>query len=279
MTAILLALGTALCYGVSNFIGPQISRNLPTMAVIIAGQSVALTVSAAVVVVHGEGSPTATEIGAGLLAGLGNAGGLALFYVAAASGPLSIITPIGATGAGVPVLIGIAGGERVGALGLAGIVLAIGGVALAARRVGGTAEEAADLRRTVLLSVSSAACFGVFLWAIAPASEAGVFWGVLLSRISLVGSLVAGTLLLGRALRVPAVAIPKVALPGVLLFGGTLLYAAATQEGLLSVVSVIATMFPVVTVTLALVFLHERLSRVQWVGVAAALTGVVLLSA
>jgi uncharacterized membrane protein len=77
---------------------------------------------------------------------------------------------------------------------------------------------------------------------------------------------------------VPGRALPKVALPGVLLFAGTLMYAAATREGLLSVVSVIATLFPVVTVTLALVFLHERLSRTQWVGVAAALTGVVLLS-
>jgi drug/metabolite transporter (DMT)-like permease len=279
VTAILLALGTALCYGVSNFIGPQISRDLPTMAVIVAGQTVALLVSATVVIAHGEGAPDAGEVGAGLLAGLGNAGGLALFYSAAASGPLSIITPIGATGAAVPVLIGIAGGERVGTLGIAGIVLAIGGVALAARRASTSAQEAADLRRTVLLSIASAACFGVFLWAIAPASEAGVFWGVFLSRMSLVASLVAGTLLLGRALRVPAVAVPKVALPGVLLFAGTLMYASATQEGLLSVVSVIATLFPVVTVTLALVFLHERPSRVQWAGIAAALTGVVLLSA
>jgi drug/metabolite transporter (DMT)-like permease len=278
VTPILLALGTALCYGVSNFIGPQLSRDLPTMAVIIAGQTVALTVSTAVVIVHASGAPDAGEVGAGLLAGLGNASGLALFYYAAATGPLSIITPIGATGAIVPVLIGIATGERVGALGVAGIVLAIGGVMLAARRVGGSAEEAADLRRTVLLAAASAACFGVFLWAIAPASEAGIFWGVMLSRISLVGSLVAGTLLLGRAFRVPVVDVPKVALPGMLLFAGTLMYAAATQEGLLSVVSVIATLFPVVTVTLALVFLHERLSRVQWAGVGAALAGVVLLS-
>jgi drug/metabolite transporter (DMT)-like permease len=100
----------------------------------------------------------------------------------------------------------------------------------------------------------------------------------MLSRISLVASLVAGALLLGRALRVPPAEAPKVALPGVLLFAGTLMYAAATQEGLLSVVSVIATLFPVVTVTLAFVFLKERPSRMQWAGIAAALTGVVLLS-
>ena len=149
---------------------------------------------------------------------------------------------------------------------------------LAARRVSGSAEDAADMRRTVLLAAFSAVWFGVFLWAIAPASAAGVFWGVFTSRVSLVLLLVGGALLTRRALRVPVRDVPRVALPGVLLFAGTLMYAAATTEGLLSVVSVIATLFPVVTVTLALVFLHERLSRVQWAGVGAALTGVVLLS-
>lgn len=279
MTAILLALGTALCYGVSNFIGPLISRSLPTMAVIVAGQTVALTVSALVVALHGGEAPDATAIAAGLLAGAGNAGGLALFYSAAATGPLSIVTPIGATGAAVPVLIGLASGERLGVLGIAGILLALGGVVLAARRASASAQEAADLRRTVALASCSALGFGVFLWAIAPASASGVFWGVMVSRLSLVALLVGAALLTSRALRVPAAEVPKVALPGLLLFGGTLMYAAATQEGLLSVVSVIATMFPVVTVTLAFLFLHERPSRTQWAGIGAALAGVVLLSA
>ena len=278
MTAVLLAMGTALCYGVSNFIGPLISRSLPTMAVIVAGQTVALVVSGALVLGQGGSGPTSLEFGAGLLAGAGNAGGLALFYLAAANGPLSIVTPIGATGAVVPVLIGLGKGESVGALGFLGIALAIGGVMLAARRVSASDAEAADMRRTVLLAAFSAVCFGVFLWAIAPAAEAGVFWGVFMSRMSLVGLLVGGALLTRRALLVPLGSVPRVALPGVLLFAGTLMYAAATTEGLLSVVSVIATLFPVVTVTLALVFLHERLSRVQWAGVGAALTGVVLLS-
>ena len=278
MTAVLLALGTALCYGVSNFIGPQISRSLPTAAVIVAGQTVALVVSGVLVVSTASGSPSSEELAAGLVAGFGNAGGLALFYLAASTGPLSIVTPIGATGAVVPVLIGLGKGESVGLIGVVGIVLAIGGVALAARRVSGSDQDAADMRRTVLLAAASAALFGIFLWAIAPASEAGVFWGVFTSRVSLVALLVGGALLTRRALRVPARSVPRVALPGVLLFAGTLMYAAATTEGLLSVVSVIATLFPVVTVTLALVFLHERLSRVQWAGVGAALTGVVLLS-
>ena len=278
MTAILLALGTALCYGLSNFVGPLLSRELPTTPVLVAGQTVALTVSAVVVGVHGGAAPPLLEVGAGLLAGLGNAAGLALLYAAAESGPLSVVTPIGATGAAVPVLIGLGKGESLGVLGLLGILLAVGGVILAGRRASADATEAADLRRTVLLAVASAFCFGVFLWAIAPASQSGVFWGVMFSRLALVAFLVFGALLTRRTLRVPVADVPKTALPGVLLFAGTLMYAAATQQGLLSVVSVIATLFPVVTVTLAFVFLKERPARVQWAGIAAALVGVVLLS-
>jgi drug/metabolite transporter (DMT)-like permease len=278
VTAIAFALGAALCYGVSNFLGPLFSRGLPTMAVLVAGQAVALIVSATVVVASGTHGPDGLHVAAGLLAGAGNAGGLALFYAAAQTGPLSIVTPISSTGAAVPVFVGLVSGERLGPAGFAGIVLAIGGVALAARRASASAEEAADLRRTVILAMLSAVAFGTFLTAIAPASQSGVFWGVMISRLSLLTLLVGGALIAGRALRVPAADVPKVALPGVLLFGGTLLYASATQEGLLSVVSVLGSLFPVVTVTLAFVFLHERLSRVQWTGVAASIAGVVLLS-
>src|SRR5689334_22759417 len=129
MAAVLLALGTAVCYGISNFIGPQLSRSLPTMAVLVGGQLVALSVSAIVVIATAAELPTGQHFAAGLLAGVGNAAGLALFYLAVQSGPLSIVTPLGALGAGVPVLIGVAKGEDIGLIGLLGVVVAIGGVA------------------------------------------------------------------------------------------------------------------------------------------------------
>jgi drug/metabolite transporter (DMT)-like permease len=278
MTAVLLALGTALCYGLSNFIGPLISRELPTTAVLVGGQLVALTVSAIVVFATAAPAPPLEDIGAGVLAGAGNAAGLAFFYAAASSGPLSIVTPIGSLGAAVPVLIGVATGDALGAAGAAGIVLAIGGIALAARRRSADAAEAADLRRTVFLASLGGVGFGIFLWGLKPASSEGVFWGVMVSRFSLLVLLLGGALITGAAVRVRPRDLPKVALPGLLLFGGTMLYAAATRHGLLSVVSVLGSLNPVVTVTLALIFLHERLSRVQWAGVASALVGVVLLS-
>ena len=132
VTAALLAAGAALCYGVSNFVGPRLVRNLPLYPVLISGQVVALVVSAALVVTE-SGTPTTGQVVAAFLAGLGNAFALIAFYRAAALGPMSIVAPLGALGAVVPVLLGVAQGESLGPLKLAAIALALTGVALAAR--------------------------------------------------------------------------------------------------------------------------------------------------
>ena len=277
--AVLLALCATACYGVSNFLGPLISRDAPTYVVLMAGQVVALVASAAVLVFTAASLPGAGTATAGVVTGLGNAVGLIGFYRAASLGPLSIVAPIGATAAIVPVTLGLIEGEPASALRLAGIALAIAGVALAARRPPAEVDEPDDRRGAVLWAVIGAGGFGVFLASIDRASADGVFWALGLSRVSLLLVLGVVALLIGETLRAPARDLPKLAAPGVLLFTGTLTYAAATQEGDLSVVAVLGSLFPLVTVGLAFAFLGERLSRIQSAGVVGALVGVVLLSA
>jgi drug/metabolite transporter (DMT)-like permease len=280
--AVMLAAGLALvasfCYGVSNFVGPVLSRDLPVYPLLIAGQVVAFCVSAVVVGVANEPVPETAVVGAAALAGVGNAWGLIAFYRAAAIGPLSIVTPVGSLGAVVPVLVGVSSGESLGPVKLTGMVLALGGVALAAQRPGGPRGDETDVRAAAAWALSSALGFGLFLTFMAPASHDGVFWAVALSRAALLVVLVAAAWLLAASLRAPLRRLPNVALPGLLLFAGTLAYSSATREGDLSVVSVLGCLFPLVTVTLAFAFLGERLSRAQAAGVAAALMGVVLVS-
>lgn len=277
--AVLLALSTAVAYGVANFIGPLLSREAPTYVVLIAGQAVALAVSAAALLAVTAGAPGGGTVGAGLVTGLGNALGLIAFYRAASLGPLSIVAPIGSTAALVPVAVGVLGGEAVTPDRLAGMTLALTGVALAARRSDTPHAAAWDRRGAVTWALVAALGFGVFLAGIDRASADGVLWALVTSRASLIVILLASAWALRESLRVPLGSLPRLALPGVLLFIGTLAYAAATQEGDLSVVAVIGSLFPVVTVGLAFGFLGERLSRVQALGVAAALAGVVLLAA
>jgi len=276
--AIALALAASLCYGTSNFIGPLLSRTLAPTAVLVVGQAVAMLASGAVVVAVAAPPPGGGAFAAAVAAGVGNALGLAAFYRAAAIGPISVVAPIGATGAAVPVVLGLAVGEEVGALALGGILLAVSGAAMAARRDSDASTPAGERRKSIVYAVLSALGFGIFLAGMAPASETGVFWAVMVSRVSLLASVIGGALLLGSALRVPARDLPKIAVPGLLLFLGTISYSLATQTGLLSVVSVLGSLFPVVTVALALAFLGERLNRVQRVGVGATVLGVVLIS-
>ena len=283
--AVAFALFTSFAYGVSNYVGPRLARDAPLLVLLIAGQGCAFFLAVAIVVAQAEAAPPAGELAAALLAGVGNAGGLLLFYRAAAVGPLSIVTPIGAVGAAVPVAVGVARGEAVTALKAAGIVLALSGLVLVARRTRADAAAAAerrpgdDVRLAVLLALGAALCFGTFLAAMGPASETSAGWAVMMSRVSLLAALLAVAWRLGH-LRdgVAARRLPLLATPGLLLFAGTLSYAAATREGDLSVVSVLGSLFPVVTVALAVGLDRERLGGAQALGVVLTLSGVVALS-
>jgi drug/metabolite transporter (DMT)-like permease len=296
MTAALLAAGAAVCYGVSNFVGPRLVRHLPLYPVLISGQVVALVVSAALLVTE-SGAPSGREVAAALVAGLGNAFALIAFYRAAELGPMSIVAPLGALGAVVPVLVGAAEGESIGPLKLAAIALALVGVALAARPPGAaegpsagpdrpptgpdrTASAfAADPRRAAGWALASSLGFGVFLAGMSEAGSGGAFWAIALSRASLLALYAVVAVRLSSPLRVAAADVPRVLVPGLLLFAGTLLYTIATREGDLSVVSVIASLAPVVIVALAFVLLGERLGRTQAVGAVAAMAGSVMLAA
>lgn len=281
MLAVSLALGCSVCYGVSNFLGPQLSKRQTIVAVLVLSQVAALVACAVYVVVASEPALPAGDVGVAVLAGFGNAVGLIGFYRAAELGPLSIVAPIGATGAAVPVLFGLAGGDSLKPWQGAGILLAMGGAALAARQ--GREEEALDRgypnpRACVVWSLISALAFGVFLTALPAASHDGQAWALLDARLALVLLLVVWA---GRRLSEVPWNRSSILLtvPGLLLVLGTALYTAAAAEGQLSLVSVLGSLFPVVTVGLGVAVLDERLTRTQAVGVASALTGVVLIAA
>ena len=276
VTAALLAAGTALCYGVSNFVGPRLVLDLPLYPVLISGQVVALVVSGALVVTEG-GGPSAAEVAAAGVAGAGNAFALLAFYRAAALGPMSIVAPLGALGAVVPVTLGVAQGEPIGAFKVVAIVVALAGVALAARPA--RSEDAGDRRAAAAWALASSLGFGVFLAGMSEAGSGGAFWAIALSRVALLVVFVVVALRLSSPLRVAGRDLPRVMVPGLLLFAGTLLYTVATREGDLSVVSVIASLAPVVIVALAFTVLGERLSRSQALGAAAAMAGSVMLAA
>lgn len=280
MLAIALALGSSACYGVSNFIGPRLAREHALVAVLVLSQLAALIACAVYLVAAGGAALPANEVALAGLAGAGNALGLIAFYKAAELGPLSIAAPIGALGAIVPVVWGIATGDQLTPLELVGLVLALAGGALVGRRADDAQERAEypDPRAGALWAVGSAVAFGVFLTALPEASEDDQAWALFDARIALVVVLAVWA---GRRLatiRLGGDSAP-LAIPGLLLVAGTLFYTSAAEQGQLSVVSVLGSQFALFTVGLSVALLDDRLSRIQAAGVVAAFTGIALIAA
>ncbi len=134
MLVLTLALGASLCYGVSNFLGPQLVRQHELVTVLVISQVAALAACALYLALDGGRALPSSDMWLALLAGVGNAGGLIGFYKAAELGPLSVVAPIGASGVVIPVVWGLASGDSLKAAQVVGLVLAMGGAVLVARR-------------------------------------------------------------------------------------------------------------------------------------------------
>jgi drug/metabolite transporter (DMT)-like permease len=282
--AVALGLGSSLCWGLADFFGGLQSRKRAMLAVLLVSQGVALLLLLPFALALADEGPSAAAVGWAALGGSAGVVALGAFYRGLAIGTMSVVAPISATGAAVPVLVGLAEGERPGVLQVAGMVAALAGVILASRESEPTEDMGVAHRRAgraaVGLALVAAAGFGTFFVGVDRASAtAEVPWVIVISRsCSLVLVLVAA-LVARPDLPRDAVSFGALAMVGVLDLGANGLFAVATTKGLLSVVAVLGSLYPAVTVVLARLVLAERVSRLQEVGIGLTLAGVVAISA
>ena len=275
--AVLLALASAAVWGTADFSGGLISRRVATIPVTVISQAAGFAAILSRSRSPAAGS-TGTRSGSGILAGIGGGTGLAAFYKALSLGTMSIVSPVVACGAVVPFAVAIATGERPSGVAFAGAGLAIGGAVLASAEERHATE--ANRARAVALAVAAAVALGLFTYFLGLGSREGSALSTLTgARVGSLGFLLllaAGrreSLRVGRRWILPIVGI------GLLDMSANALFAFASRHGLLSLVSVLGSLYPVMTILLAYLVLHERLSRVQLAGVATALVGVAALSA
>jgi drug/metabolite transporter (DMT)-like permease len=282
MAAVVLALGASLAWGVSDFLAGRSARRSGALAVLLVSQLVAVVLAAAWTALSRDAAPDAHAAILGVLAGLSVLVALGAFYQALTLAPMSIVASLGATGVVVPVVVGIAAGERPAAAQVAGIALATAGVALAARRPGRLPGPRGNPRAGIALALVAAAAAGAFLWLMARASRDSLPWAVLLSRAA--GAPVFAIIALATDVRLRAAFgsradVVEMLSVGLLGFSAGAMYAASTRHGLLSLTSVLSSLAPAVTVLLAWRLIGERLDRSRWAGVAAAVAGVLLIAA
>jgi drug/metabolite transporter (DMT)-like permease len=269
-----LALAAAASWGVGDFLGGLKSRSLSPIAILIVAQPIGLTLLAIWVAARGEGPPGSSVLWACLASVLGTTG-LVAFYRGMAAGALSIVAPIAGAGAAIPVIWGLARGDHPSGLQELGFVAAFAGVILASfeRR-----PQAARLAAGAGWAVIAMLAFGAYYIPMHAASHGDFLWAAFVFRLTST-TLIACAWLVLRPRHARRADLPILASIGVLDTGGNVFFAAASSRGLVSVVSVLASLYPVVTVLLARAVLHERVHRSQELGIALALGGIVLISA
>jgi drug/metabolite transporter (DMT)-like permease len=273
--AVLLALGASAAWGLSDFFGGLVSRNRPAVVVLSVAQATAL-VPLTVLVLAIAGAPPAGVWVPGAIAGVGSGLGVLALYRALAIGPMSVVAPLFSLGAVVPVAVGVASGDRPSALQAAGIAAAVAGCFLAARSSDGGPVRSAGIVAALLAALG----IGIGIAGLDAAADQDPLWGLEVARVA--GFVAVGAVAVavsGRAL--PRLVRPVWPLPAIGLVDVTanVCLAYASTLGLISVVSVLSSIYPIVTVLLARLVLHERMSAVQAGGVGLAFAGVALLVA
>ncbi len=276
MTAILWALGASFGWGTADYLAGTHARRTPVVVVVLLSSMVGMAGVGVIVALRGIGPPEGRELVAAIVVGVVGVASVLCFYRALALGAMSVVAPIAATSAAIPVLYGVIEGERPAALQWVGMVVAIVGCMFAARE--GTARlHAAHWRLSILLAVGAMLTIGVQLVAVGIASEHDPLWTILIARTVVVVAF-------GIAALAMRPAFGEAAPRGLIIIGAldaaaNVCFAVATTMGLLGIVSVIGSTFPVITVALAHRRLGERLGGVQRLGVVLALAGVVLITA
>ena len=246
--------------------------------VLLVSQAAALLVLAPAAAIRGEGLPDASLVPWAAAAAVAGTVGLAAFYRGLAVGAMGVVAPISACAAAIPVVVGLATGERPSVLQLAGVVVAVAGVVVASY------EPAEGRRRPapttgVGLALVAALGFGFFFVFLDEAADTDLLWALLVGRITSSTILGVAALIARPSLSMDAGDARALVLVGLLDVSANALFAAGTTMGLVSVVAVLGSLYPVTTIVLARVFLGERLRATQRSGAVGALAGVALISA
>lgn len=272
-----LALLASLLWGTADFLGGTAARRLAATAVVAISQTFALVGLIVVAVATSAFGSDAGYIGWALGAAVVGVVALSCFYAALAEGTMGVVAPIAAVGVVVPVVVGIGQGDRPGVLQAIGVLLAFAGVFLAAGPQRDEAGERAS-RRPLILAAIAAVGFGSVLVCVAHGARSSTVMTLLTMRATSV--LLLGLLAVtGRAaISAGARDLPLLAVIGAGDVGANAAMAVASTRGLLSVVAVLSSLYPAVTVLLARIVHAERLTRIQTAGVVAALAGVSLIA-
>jgi drug/metabolite transporter (DMT)-like permease len=277
MLTIALAVAAACGWGLADFLAGQASRATSTLLVLCLTQALGLVLVLPVAAVAGAGPPASRYLFFAVVSGLTLSLALGALYRGMVVGLVGLVSTIAATGTVVAVFVGLLQGNRPSAVQGFGVLLAIGGVVLVSWRRSSTTEGAekhgSRLSASVRWGLIAAAAGGLTQVAIQQGARGGVLWMLVAQRatVTAVAGLVARRF--GTMTRPPPPVVPTLLMIGIADVVATGFFAASTRHGELALAAATSSLYPVVTVALAVAVLHERLTPMQLGGVIAALAG------
>jgi len=274
----LLALVSSLLWGTADFEGGRLSKKHAAIAVLGFSQVIGLIFGIALVLITGDWSAQAFGSGGYLIPGVG-AGflgyfGLICLYAGLASGSMGVVSPISALSAVVPLSYALLHGDSLSLLKAVGVALALIGAFCAS---GPELSQGVPMR-PLLLAVGAACGFGSALTLISIGSQSSALMTMVTMR--------AATFFITIAIAVRYRSMggfkkheyPSLIFMGIADFLANLLLGIACNSGSVSIAMVLGSMYPIATAILAFRFLHERLYKVQYIGIVLAVSGVALIS-
>lgn len=275
---IALALGAALMYGVSDFMAGLASRRASLWAVAVVTQGTALVLIGLAAIIL-PGRPEMADLLWGAVAGVGMGGGTGFLYRGLSSARMGIVAPLSAVGAALlPVVVGLATGERPPLLTWVGMAAAIPAIWLVSSSADGGATAEGRFGEGVIDGLLAGIGFGVMFAALGQVPEEAGLFPVAVADVTSVPAVI----VLAAALRqdwVPRERLSWWGMPvGALVAAASVLYLFATQTGLLAVAAVITSLYPVFTILLAATILRERVHGPQAVGLVLAGVAVSLIA-
>jgi drug/metabolite transporter (DMT)-like permease len=278
MIAVWLALVACFGYGTSGFLSGIKSRDIPVLTLLLFTSIAGLVIFLIVLWVRGMPLPRDPNLLYAVLGGIFGVGGLYCFYRGLAVGAISIVVPVSALCVTLPVIVSLAYGEILNILQWLGIALAFSGGMLISFE-GNISDNTKRLAAGILPALGAALGFGAFFVVMDLAGTVDPLWAVVVSKLSYFLFLLPAVFLKRPPLKVNPIHIPAVVAIGLLDGIAALAYTTATTLGMLSLVAVISSLYPAVSLILAALILKERLVGHQLIGVVLAISGITLISA
>jgi len=276
--ASLLALFSSLLWGTSDFYGGKLSKKHPALAVTAVSQAIGLLIGITIVLVSTSWiNPDLSWEGyflPGVMAGSLGFIGLVAFYSGLATGRMGVVAPISALSVLIPITIAFVNGEKPTSLQIFGMSVALIGAVCAS----GPEIKGGLAVRPIVLAVIAACGFGGAVAFIAKGSATSALMTMTTMRFT---TFTVAIFLFARFRSVGGLSkkdLPILILIGGADFAGNLLLGVATTKGLVSVAVVLGALYPIITALLAYKFLNEVLHKIQYLGIAFAITGVALIS-